>query len=92
MRRWAERSGKAGLGYAEMTRLPGVRHWIDHQMRRANSKLERWETVKKFAILDHELTVESGEVTANMKVRRATVVRDHQEVVDSLFESPLEDS
>ena len=92
LRRWAERTGKAGLGYAEMTRLPGVRHWIDHQMRRANSKLERWETVKKFAILDHELTVESGEVTANMKVRRATVVRDHQEIVDSLFESPLEDA
>ncbi len=92
LRRWAERSGKAGLGYAEMTRLPGVRHWIDHQLRRANSKLERWETVKKYAILDHELTVESGEVTANMKVRRATVVRDHQEVVDSLFEAPLEES
>jgi long-chain acyl-CoA synthetase len=88
LRRWAERTGKAGLGYPEMTRLPGVRHWIDAQMKRANSKLERWETVKKYAILEHELTVESGEVTANMKVRRATVVKDHQEIVDSLFESP----
>jgi long-chain acyl-CoA synthetase len=87
LRRWAERTGKAGLGYAEMTRLPGVRHWIDAQMKRANSKLERWETVKKYAILEHELTVESGEVTANMKVRRATVVRDHQETVDGLFET-----
>jgi long-chain acyl-CoA synthetase len=92
LRRWAERSGKAGLGYAEMTRLPGVRHWIDHQLSRANSKLERWETVKKYAILDHELTVESGEVTANMKVRRATVVREHQEIVDSLFEDSVEES
>jgi long-chain acyl-CoA synthetase len=92
LRRWAERTGKAGLGYAEMTKLPGVRHWIDAQMKRANSKLERWETVKKYAILEHELTVESGEVTANMKVRRATVVRDHQAIVDALFESPEEDS
>ena len=92
LRRWAERTGKAGLGYAEMTRLAGVRHWIDAQMTRANSKLERWETVKKYAILDHELTVESGEVTANMKVRRATVVRDHQEIVDSLFEPTEEDA
>ena len=87
LRRWAERTGKAGLGYAEMTRLPGVRHWIDAQMKRANSKLERWETVKKYAILEHELTIESGEVTANMKVRRATVVRDYQEIVDALFET-----
>jgi long-chain acyl-CoA synthetase len=90
LRRWAERTGKAGLGYAEMTRLPGVRHWIDHQMKRANSKLERWETVKKYAILDHELTVDSGEVTPNMKVRRANVVKDNQEIVDALFE-PVED-
>jgi long-chain acyl-CoA synthetase len=90
LRRWAERTGKAGLGYAEMTRLPGVRHWIDHQMKRANSKLERWETVKKYAILDHELTVDSGEVTPNMKVRRANVVKDNQEIVDALFE-PIED-
>ncbi len=91
LRRWSERTGKAGLGYAEMTRLPGVRHWIDHQMKRANSKLERWETVKKYAILDHELTVDSGEVTPNMKVRRATVVKDHQEIVDALFETNEDD-
>ena len=91
LRRWAERTGKAGLGYAEMTRLPGVRHWIDHQMTRANSKLERWETVKKYAILDHELTVDSGEVTPNMKVRRANVVKDNQEIVDALFETNEED-
>jgi long-chain acyl-CoA synthetase len=91
LRRWAERTGKAGLGYAEMTRLPGVRHWIDHQMKRANSKLERWETVKKYAILDHELTVDSGEVTPNMKVRRANVVKDNQEIVDALFETNEED-
>ncbi|HEY5482876.1 MAG TPA: long-chain fatty acid--CoA ligase [Propionibacteriaceae bacterium] len=92
LRRWSERTGKAGLGYAEMTRLPGVRHWIDHQMKRANSKLERWETVKKYAILDHELTVDSGEVTPNMKVRRATVVKDHQEIVDALFETNEDES
>lgn len=91
LRRWAERTGKAGLGYAEMTRLPGVRHWIDAQMKRANSKLERWETVKKYAILDHELTVDSGEVTPNMKVRRDTVVREHKAIVDSLFEQPEDD-
>ena len=53
---------------------------------RANSKLERWETVKKYEILDHELSVDSGEVTPNMKVRRASVVRDNQALVDSMFD------
>ena len=83
---WAERAGKHGLGFAEQTRLPELRAWIDSHLVRANSKLERWETVKKYEILDHELTVDSGEVTPNMKVRRASVVRDNQALVDSMFE------
>ncbi len=90
LHRWAERAGKHGLGYAEETRLPELRAWIDSHLVRANSKLERWETVKKYEILDHELSVDSGEVTPNMKVRRAAVVKDNQAIVDSLFEAEEE--
>ena len=62
-----------------------VRASIERFLKRANSKLERWETVKTFAILDHELTVADGAVTPNMKMRRRQVVEAHREIVDSLF-------
>jgi long-chain acyl-CoA synthetase len=90
LNQWAERAGKHGLGYAEQTRLPELRTWIDSHLARANTKLERWETVKKYEILDHELSVDSGEVTPNMKVRRASVVKDNQAIVDSMFDAEEE--
>ena len=83
---WAKRHGKEGMSYAEVTQLPEMRVSIDRFMKRANSKLERWETVKKYTILDHELTVEQGGVTANMKLRRSAIAKDFADVVDSMYE------
>ncbi len=83
---WAKRHGKEGMSYPEVTQLPEMRVSIDRFMKRANSKLERWETVKKYTILDHELTVEQGGVTANMKLRRSAIAKDFADVVDSMYE------
>ena len=42
----------------------------------STSQLNRWETIKKWELLDHDLTVESGELTPSMKVKR-NVVEDN---------------
>ena len=39
-----------------------------------NTGLNRWETIKKFTILDRDLTVETGEMTPSLKLRRKIVV------------------
>lgn len=88
---WAQRHGKEGLSYAELTQLPEMRASIDRFLARANAKLERWETVKRYAILDHELTVEAGGVTANMKLRRSQIAQTYADVVDSLYDAEPED-
>jgi len=84
--RWGRNHGHADLSYAELSQLPAIRRSIDRFMARANRRLEHWETVKRYAILDHELTVEDGDVTASLKVRRSVVIKAHQAIVDSLFE------
>lgn len=80
---------KRGLGddYAELTKRPELHASLERRMVRVNAQLERWETVKKFAVLDHELTVDDGGVTPNMKVRRAVVTRQHADVVESLYDT-----
>ncbi|MEV0358097.1 hypothetical protein AB0H71_18780 [Nocardia sp. NPDC050697] len=50
-----------------------------------NEGLNRWETIKQFRILPRELTVESGELTPSMKIKRAVVVRNHAELIDSIY-------
>ena len=91
MESWAKRHGKEGMGYAELTQLPEFRASIDRFLERANRKLERWETVKRYAVLDRELTVEGGGVTANMKLRRSAVAKQYADLVDSLYDDEPED-
>ena len=43
------------------------------------------ETIKKWAILDHDLTIESGELTPSLKVKRNVVEEHHRETLDGLF-------
>ncbi|MFI5425696.1 hypothetical protein [Aeromicrobium sp. UC242_57] len=53
--------------------------------RRLNSKINRWETIKKFAILDHDLSIESGEITPSMKVKRNVVEANNKAILDSFY-------
>jgi long-chain acyl-CoA synthetase len=85
--RWGQRHGHPDESYAELSQLPEIRRSIDRFMARANRRLEHWETVKKYAILDHELTVDAGGVTANMKIRRNFVIQQHGDIVDALYEA-----
>lgn len=50
-----------------------------------NGTLNRWETIKEFRILSRELTVEHGELTPSLKIKRAVVVRNHQSVIDDIY-------
>jgi long-chain acyl-CoA synthetase len=59
---------------------------VDEYVSRLNAKLNRWETIKKFVILDHDLTVESGELTPSLKVKRKVVEHNNRSILDSLYE------
>ena len=50
-----------------------------------NSRLNRWETIKKWELLDHDLSVESGELTPSMKVKRNVVEDNYKEKIDAFY-------
>lgn len=89
--KWAARHNMADRDYAELTQTPELRKTIERFMNSANAKLERWETVKRFAILPSEFSVDDGGVTPNMKIRRKVVAERYADVVASLYEEePVE--
>ncbi|RKT56457.1 AMP-dependent synthetase/ligase [Saccharothrix australiensis] len=51
----------------------------------ANARLARHETIKKFAVLDEDFTVEDGTLTASLKMRRKEIESRYREVLDSLY-------
>jgi long-chain acyl-CoA synthetase len=50
-----------------------------------NAGLNRWEAIKKWQLLDHDLSVESGELTPSMKVKRNVVEGNYADVIDGFY-------
>ena len=82
---WAAERGLSGKSYAELVKLPEVQALVDEYVKKLNSELNRWETIKKSALLDHELSVERGELTPSLKVKRSVVEERNKEVLDSFY-------
>ncbi|WP_395659931.1 AMP-dependent synthetase/ligase [Nocardioides sp.] len=83
---WAAANGVTTTDYVELSRLPAVRDYVQASIDQMNARLNRWETIKDFRILDRDLTVENGEVTPSMKVRRKAVETAYRPLLDTMYE------
>jgi long-chain acyl-CoA synthetase len=70
---------------ASLARDPQVLSLIQQEVDRANSKYAQVEQVKKFAILDHDLSQATGELTPTLKVKRNVVNEKYADVFDALY-------
>ncbi|MBK9302974.1 MAG: hypothetical protein IPM94_03540 [bacterium] len=52
---------------------------------RTNSKFPGFGTVKKFALLERELTLENDELTPTLKVRRRVIQKKYATVIDGMY-------
>ena len=63
-----------------------VRERLQQEVDQANSQFARIEQVKKFTVLEQDLSQEAGELTPTMKVKRAVVERRYAETFDALYD------
>ena len=82
---WAQENGHGGKTYAELVATDDVVNLVQGYVDQLNLELNRWETIKKFRLLDHDLTVESGELTPSMKVKRNVVEENHKVTIDAMY-------
>ncbi len=73
---WAAQHGLGGKDYTAIVTSEQARQMVQGYVDQLNTRLNRWETIKKFVIAERDLSVEAGEITPSMKVKR-TVVEDH---------------
>jgi len=82
---WAREKGLAAASRSELVERPEVvRHYlalIDEML----PDLAQYEKIKKVAILPHEFSQESGELTPTMKVKRRVVSEKYKDVIDRLY-------
>ena len=67
---WGRAQGLAATDYAALAADPAVHAYVQSCVEELNGRLNRWETIKDFRILDHDLSVEDDELTPSMKVKR----------------------
>jgi long-chain acyl-CoA synthetase len=85
--RWASEQGLEG-DVAELTRHPRVRELVQGIVDDVNRERSRYEQVKRFAILPRDFTMEHGELTPTLKLRRRAVLEHFHDDVDALYASP----
>lgn len=71
---------------AELCRHPRIIDLFERQIAALTPNLAQYEKVKKVALLEHELTIESGEMTPTMKVKRRVVDQKYKDVIDKLYD------
>jgi long-chain acyl-CoA synthetase len=82
---WANDHGLGDKPYEELTKSDAVHDMIDEHVQKLNASLNRWETIKKWAVLDQDLSVEGGQLTPSLKVKRGVVAEQNKETLDGFY-------
>ncbi len=81
---WArERGLPENLG--ELAQSDEIREMVQKELDRANSNYAQVEQVKKFVVLDHDFSVDSGELTPTLKVKRNVIYDRYADLFESMY-------
>jgi len=70
---------------AELLTHPRIIDLFERQIDALSANLAQYERVKRVALLEHELTIEGGELTPTMKVKRRVVDEKYRDVIDRIY-------
>ena len=82
---WGAQHGLEGQGYATIVTSDAARQMVQAYVDKLNKRLNRWEQVKRFVIPHRDLSVEDGEITPSMKVKRKVVEERFKSDLDALY-------
>ena len=91
MMKWAKGKGIT-KSYAEVVQLPETKALLTPYFDQVNKGLAKYETVKQFSVLPLDLTVESGELTPSLKVKRKVVEKKYAAMLDKMYEGSIADA
>lgn len=70
---------------ADIYRHPSVQKLISSIIEQKNKELASYETIKKFSILKNDFTIEAGELTPSMKLRRSFCSEKYRDIINSMY-------
>ncbi len=86
LKRRATRLGLADQSLAALSKAPEIESEVKRILEEKNRHLAKYETIKKFAIIEKDFSVEGGELTPSLKVKRKVVNERYKDILDSFYQ------
>jgi len=83
---YVQLKGINASGKAELCRHPRIIDLFKRQIAARTPDLAQYERVKKIALLENEFTIEGGELTPTLKVKRRVIDKKYRQVIDRLYQ------
>ncbi len=84
--KWAANKQLAYTTFKSLSKMPEVRNLIQEAVNTVNAKFARVENIRKFLLLTKELDHDDDEMTATMKVRRATIYKKFAREIEMIYQ------
>lgn len=85
LREWGDERGRGDVDLDALRQDPDVQAALQAAVDEANASVSRPESIRRFAVLPRDLSIEGGELTPTLKVRRAIVEKEYAELIEYLY-------
>jgi long-chain acyl-CoA synthetase len=82
---WAKSQGLGGASRRDLIANPLVQQKLDNEVQGTLSDIARYERPKRIVLLEQDFTIESGELTPTLKVKRRMVEKNYQQAIDRAY-------
>jgi long-chain acyl-CoA synthetase len=69
----------------DLVSKPEIIEFYQQRIEEAQKEFARFEKIKKFTLLPHEFTVESGEITPTLKIKRKAIAEKYKDIIDAMY-------
>ncbi len=82
---WAKDNGVEAASHPQIVDNSKIKALINAEVERLNKDFGKWEQIKKFTLLTEEWTVDAGELTPTMKVKRKVILEKYNKHVEEMY-------
>jgi len=85
LKKWAGKNGISGSTKEDLIKDPKVIEKYQHVLDKTNESFGHWEQVKKFVLLPNEWTIDGGELTPKLSLKRKVILERTKELIDHIY-------
>jgi len=85
LERWAGRRNILWTQRSQLLEMPTIQAKMEKEVAKQTAGLAKFEAPKKIALLEHDFSIERGELTPTLKVKRRVIDKDYKALIDSLY-------